>query len=134
MLTWTPRGDTRLAMDPGKPSAVDAGTKAKTMTETEFNQLVDDTLMRIEAALDASGADIDFETAQGILTLTFPDGSKIIINRQGANQELWVAARAGGFHYRWQDGAWRNTRDGSELMASLSRWVSEQAGEPIELT
>lgn len=103
------------------------------MTETEFNQRVDETLMRIEAAVEASGADIDYETASGILTLEFADGSKIIINRQGATQELWVAARAGGFHYRWVDGAWRNTRDGSELLAALSGYVSEQAGEAVGL-
>jgi CyaY protein len=103
------------------------------MTETEFNRLVDDTLERIESAIERSGADIEFETAAGILTLEFEDGSKIIINRQGATQELWVAARSGGFHYRWADGAWRNTRDGSELFAALGGCVSQQAGEAISL-
>ncbi|MCL6555037.1 MAG: iron donor protein CyaY [Burkholderiales bacterium] len=103
------------------------------MTETEFNQLVDETLRRIEAAIEASGADIEYETTAGILTLEFADGSKIVINRQSAHQELWVAARAGGFHYRWQDGAWRNTRDGSELFTGLSEWVSQQAGERVHL-
>lgn len=103
------------------------------MTETEFNQRVDATLMQIEGAVEASGADIEYETASGILTLEFADGSKIIINRQGATQELWVAAKAGGFHYRWVDGAWRNTRDGSELLAALSGYVSQQAGEPVSL-
>jgi CyaY protein len=103
------------------------------MTETEFNRLVDDTLTRIESAIDDSGADIEYETAAGILTLEFEDGSKIIINRQGANQELWVAAKAGGFHYRWADGAWRNTRDGSELLAALSGYISQQAGEAVTL-
>lgn len=103
------------------------------MTETEFNQRVDATLMQIEAAIEASGADIEYETASGILTLEFADDSKIIVNRQGATQELWVAARAGGFHYRWADGAWRNTRDGSELLAALSGYVSQQAGEPVRL-
>jgi CyaY protein len=103
------------------------------MTETEFNQLVDDTLTRIEDAIEASGAEIEFEIASGILTLEFEDGSKIIINRQGASRELWVAARSGGFHYRWVDGAWRDTRDGSELFASLTKSVTQQAGEPISL-
>ncbi len=103
------------------------------MTETEFNQLVDETLQRIEAGIDASGADIDYETSAGILTLSFADGSKIVINRQGAHQELWVAARAGGFHFRWSDGAWRDTRTGGELMTRLSEWVSQQAGEPVRL-
>jgi CyaY protein len=103
------------------------------MTETEFNQHVDDTLLQIEGAIEACGADIEYETASGILTLEFEDGSKIIINRQGATQELWVAAKSGGFHYRWTDGAWRNTRDGSELMNALSECVSQQSGEPVRL-
>lgn len=103
------------------------------MNETEFNRLVDDTLARIEEGIESSGVDIDYETAAGILTLEFEDGSKVIINRQGATQELWVAAKAGGFHYRWVDGAWRNTRDGSEFMAALSVLVSQQAGERVSL-
>ena len=103
------------------------------MTETEFNQQVDAVLMKIEAALDASGADIDYETTAGILTLEFADGSKIIINRQGATQEIWVAAKSGGFHYRWDGVAWRNTRDGSELFAALSCFIGRQAGIGISL-
>ena len=104
------------------------------MTETEFNQEVDATFMKIEAALDAHYADIDYETASGILTLEFEDGSKIIVNRQGATQEIWVAAKSGGYHYRWNEGAWRNTRDGSELLASLSSYISLQSGENIVLS
>ncbi|MBZ0106251.1 MAG: iron donor protein CyaY [Sulfuricella denitrificans] len=103
------------------------------MTPSEFNQLVEKTLAQIEQAIEASGADIDFETAAGILELEFGDGSKIIVNRQAATQELWVAAKSGGYHYLWKDGAWRNTRDGSELFASLSRYASEQAEESLEL-
>lgn len=103
------------------------------MTPSEFNLLVDTTLAQIEQAIEASGADIDFEMTAGILELEFGNGSKIIINRQSANQELWVAAKSGGYHYLWKDNAWRNTRDSSELFASLSRYVSEQAGEKVEL-
>jgi CyaY protein len=103
------------------------------MTETEFNQEVDATFMKIEAALDTNDADIDYETAAGILTLEFEDGSKIIVNRQGATQEIWVAAKSGGYHYRWNEGAWRNTRDGSELLASLASYISLQAGQNIAL-
>jgi CyaY protein len=103
------------------------------MTETEFNQEVDALFIKIEAALDASDAAIDSETAAGILTLEFEDGSKIIVNRQGATQEIWVAAKSGGYHYRWNEGAWRNTRDGSELLTSLSSYISRQSGQDIAL-
>ncbi|MFN3398610.1 MAG: iron donor protein CyaY [Sulfurimicrobium sp.] len=103
------------------------------MTPTEFTQLVDATLSRIEQAIEASDADIDFETSAGILELEFQNGSKISINRQSASQELWVAAKSGGYHYVWKDDAWRNTRDGSELFAALSRDVSAQAGQTVEM-
>lgn len=103
------------------------------MTPSEFTQLVDATLTRIEQAIEASGADIDFETSAGILELEFQNGSKIIINRQSASQELWVAAKSGGYHYVWKDDAWRNTRDGSELFAALGRDVSAQAGQTVEM-
>lgn len=103
------------------------------MTETEFNDLVDDTLLKIEEGIDASGADIDYETATGILSLSFTDGSKIIINRQRPIQELWLAAKSGGFHYKWDGSAWRNTRDGSEFFATLTACASQQAGQAIKL-
>lgn len=103
------------------------------MSEREFNQRVDDTLIRIEEAIEASGADIDFETSAGILTLTFESGSKVIINRQSATGELWVAARSGGFHCRWQDDGWVCNTTGETLSALLTRVVSEQAGEALAI-
>ncbi len=103
------------------------------MTETEFNQQVETTFSKIEAALDVADTDIDYETAGGILSLEFEDGSKIIVNRQGFSQEIWVAAKSGGYHYRWDGAVWRNTRDGSELFESLSSYASQQAGVAIKL-
>lgn len=103
------------------------------MTETEFNDLVDDTLMKIEEGVDASGVDIECETATGILTLEFTDGSKIIINRQRPIQELWLAAKSGGFHYKWDGAAWRNTRDGSEFFNTLSACASQQSGQTVTI-
>lgn len=104
------------------------------MTESEFNKRVDETFSRIEAALEASGADIDCELAAGgILELEFENGSKIIINRQGAMQEIWVAAKSGGYHYRWQDDGWHDTREGGELFSALGKLVSQQAGSEIVL-
>jgi len=104
------------------------------MTESEFNQQVDEVLARVADAIDASGEDVDCEiVGGGILELEFEDGSKIIINRQGAVQEIWVAAKSGGFHYRWLDGAWRDTRSGEELMAALSALIFQQGGVSIAL-
>ena len=104
------------------------------MDDKEFNGLADAVLARIEAALEASDADIDFELAAGgVLEIEFADGSKIIVNRHGVAREIWVAARAGGFHFRWDGAAWIDTRDGAELMNKLSALASQQAGESILL-
>ena len=101
------------------------------MTEAEFIERAETVFDRIEHALDASDADCSVN--QGVLQIEFDDGSRIIVNRHAPNREIWVAAKAGGFHYAWKDGAWRNTRDGSELFETLTKLISTQAGEDIAL-
>ncbi len=104
------------------------------MDDKDFNRLADATLAKIEAALEASGADLDFELgAGGVLEIEFADDSKIIVNRHGVNKEIWVAARAGGFHFRWDGSVWRDTRDNTELLDKLSQLASQQAGESVDL-
>lgn len=104
------------------------------MEESVFNALAEAELVRIEAALEASGAEIDIETKPGgILELEFENGSKIIINRHSAAREIWVAARSGGYHFRPLDGGWVAGRDGAELYATLTRAVSEQSGAPVSI-
>jgi CyaY protein len=104
------------------------------LSDTEFDQLTTRALQRIESALEASGLDADFELKEGgVLEIEFADGSKIIVNRHGAAREIWVAARAGGFHFRWDGAAWRDTREGTELFAALSKLVSAQGGEAVLL-
>jgi CyaY protein len=100
------------------------------MNETEFHRAVDEVLARIEAAAEAT-AGIDSDLEAGILTLECPDASRIIVNRQAPNREIWVAARSGGFHFAWKDGAWRDTRSGDELFACLARIALQQAGETL---
>jgi len=97
------------------------------MNESDFHRAVDGVLARIEAAVETHD-DLDVDLEAGILTLGCPDGSRIIVNRQTPNREIWVAARSGGFHFSHREGAWRDTRSGDELFASLSRIVSSQAG------
>lgn len=104
------------------------------MDEREFEALATQALQRIERALEESGIDADFELKEGgVLELEFDNGSKIIVNRHGAARELWVAARSGGFHFRWDGSAWKDTRDGTELFAALSKLVSAQSGSAVIL-
>lgn len=120
------------------------------MAESEFHKRVDAVLGTIEAAMDNASSDIDAELNGGILSLTFENGSKIIVNRQTPNREIWVAAKSGGFHFRYGSPtdigelnpnfssqtmtSWRNTRTGEALAELLTRVVTEQAEEAINFT
>lgn len=98
------------------------------MNESEFNQLADAALARIEAAVDDTDAECN--RSGNVLEIEFDNGQKIIVNRHDANREIWVAAKSGGFHYAWQHDAWRSQRDGSELYAKLVELFAAQ-GEDI---
>jgi CyaY protein len=105
------------------------------MDERQFEALAGEALRSIERALEQSGVDADIEFKDGgVLELEFGNGSKIIVNRHGAAREIWVAARSGGFHFRWDGSAWKDTRDGAELFAALSRLVSAQSGTGVILS
>jgi CyaY protein len=100
------------------------------MNESEFHRMADAAFARMEASLEDE-EDLDVEPAGGVLAIGCPDGSRIIVNRQAPNREIWVAARSGGFHYAWRDGEWRDTRSGEELFAALARVIAALGGAEV---
>ncbi|GAB3393461.1 MULTISPECIES: iron donor protein CyaY [Massilia] len=108
------------------------------MTESEFLALAESTLDRIEQCLDKLNdddvVDVECRRSGNVLEIEFlRNATKIIVNSQAPLQEMWVAARSGGYHYKRVGEEWRNTRDDSELFASLSQYVTEQGGAPVAL-
>ena len=104
------------------------------MDETEFAAAAARTLERIDRSLEESGVDADTELKEGgVLEIEFGDGSRMVINRHGAAREIWVAAPSGGFHFRWDGAAWRDTRSGAELFDALSELVSAPLGRRVRL-
>ena len=107
------------------------------MNESEFNDIVDDIFVEIEDAIedacDDTNADIDYETTAGILTLSFENGSQIILNRQTPLKQIWVAASQGGFHFDFVPEAEQWLCGGKELFAALSEYCTDQAGQAIKL-
>jgi CyaY protein len=89
-------------------------------------------LSRIEIALDEAGLDLE-TPADGILEIEFADGSKMVINRQSAAREIWVAARSGGFHFRLDGDRWVDTRSGEDLWDALGRLISAQSGQAFRI-
>jgi CyaY protein len=100
------------------------------MNETDFHLAVDGVLARIETAVEPHDA-LDVDLEGGVLTITCPGDTRIIVNRQAPNREIWVAARSGGFHFAFRDGEWRDTRSGEELFASLTRLIEAQSGPRV---
>ena len=103
------------------------------MSEPEFLAECDRILDAIEDAIDGAPIDVDTQRSGHLIELEFDDGSKIIVNGNEPMREIWVAAKAGGFHFRKQEGRWLDSRSREELFAGLSRWVSQQAGATVVL-
>jgi CyaY protein len=102
------------------------------MTESEFVETAGAVLDAIEAALDETELDVDFERkGSGVLEIELENGSKIIVNLQTPMREIWLAAKSGGYHFRFESDEWRDTRSGDALAAVLSRALSAQAGAAV---
>lgn len=99
------------------------------MTESDFLRHSDRLFAHIEDQIDEAGLDFDCQFAGNVLTIEAADGGQIIVNRHTPNQELWIAAKSGGYHFSLQNGRWLATRDGSEFFAVLNEALSAASGE-----
>lgn len=106
------------------------------LDEAEYGRLTMAVMAGVEATLDAwlqsDVIDIDSARNGGLLEMSFPGGSKIILNTQPPLQEIWLAAKAGGFHFRYRGGRWVDTKDGCDFFERLSRCATEQAGRRLQ--
>lgn len=113
------------------PKILATAMSATPLTDAEYQRLTSAVLARIEAAVDRwlqeDVIDVDALRVGGLLELSFPGGSKIVVNTQPPLHELWLAARAGGYHFLYREGAWRDTRDGVEFFTRLAEQASAQA-------
>jgi CyaY protein len=105
------------------------------MTDLEFLDRAEAALQAIELACDrineATDADVDNQRVGGMVTLVFANRSQIVVNLQKPLHEIWMAARSGGYHYKWDGQAWVDTKGQGELFAQLTRCASEQAGQAL---
>jgi len=108
------------------------------MTDPEYMDRAEAALAAIEQACDrlndATDVDLDNQRVGGMITITFGNGSQLIVNLQKPLQEIWLAARSGGYHYRHDGANWVDTKTGEEFFANLSREASRQAGQPLAFT
>lgn len=105
------------------------------MTDLEYLNLAEALLRQVELSCDRindeSDADVDNQRVGGMITLTFRNRTQIVINLQKPLHEVWMAARAGGYHYQHDGQHWRDTKAGTEFFSDLDRHASDQAGMPL---
>jgi len=106
------------------------------MTDLEYMDRAEALLRRVETCCDRineeTDVDVDSQRVGGMVTLVFRNGSQIVVNLQRPLHEVWLAARAGGFHYRFDGTHWMDTKGSGEFFENLSRHASEQAGQVLE--
>ena len=105
------------------------------MTDPEYMDRAEAALAAIEQSCDrlndATDVDIDNQRVGGMITITFRNGSQLIVNLQKPLQEIWLAARSGGYHYRHDGRDWVDTKTGEEFFGNLSREATAQSGQPL---
>jgi CyaY protein len=111
--------------------------------DKQFHQLGSNLLQSIEAALEAADdqldLDLDVERQGGnVINIRFKDKSVIVVNTQPPLHEIWVAAKSGGYHYRWAGTMamplWLDTKTSRELLSDLTQFASAQAGQAVKIT
>jgi CyaY protein len=105
------------------------------LPDAEYHAHAEALLARVEATVDRwlqdDVIDIDTSRTGGLLELSLPDASKIVINTQPPLQEIWLAAKSGGQHFRWSEGRWVDTRNQREFFEALSASASAQSGKTL---
>jgi len=105
------------------------------MTDPEFLGHAEALLNAVEIACDRindeTDVDVDNQRVGGMLTLTFVNRSQIVINLQKPLQEVWMATKSGGFHYRHIENRWQDTKGQGDFFEALTAHASSQAGVPL---
>ena len=108
------------------------------MTDLEFMDHAEQLLLAVERSCDrindTSDADVDSQRSGGMVTLTFPNRSQIVINLQKPLHEVWMAARSGGYHYRFDGSHWQGTKGAGEFFACLTPDASQQSGMSLQFS
>jgi CyaY protein len=106
------------------------------MDELRYQHLADTALRAIEDLLaDVDAEAVDLERAGDVLTLTFANGQKAVINTQRPTRQIWLAANARAWHFSYLEpdgavpGRWLDDKgQGVELVSQIATIVKEQAG------
>jgi CyaY protein len=105
--------------------------------QDHFDMIADAELRALERALGELDPDeLEVELSQGVLTCSFSDGQKLVVNSHHAAGQIWMAAFRRAWHFSpREDGAgkveWRTDRE--ELRSTLRTLLEEKLGHPVHV-
>jgi len=103
------------------------------LTEREFEKRADDDLKKLSDALDEVD-DLEADLQMGVLTISFSDGARYVINSHRAAKQIWGAAESSAWHFDPQsDGRWVASKNGDELWSTFERLLSTKLARPVKL-
>jgi CyaY protein len=102
------------------------------MNEQQYHQMVDTLFLKIESWLENAEEELDFDSQEGILTITFEQGDCLVLSRQTSLQEIWLAAKQGAYHFRLHQGVWV-TKNQQTLIETIAD-CAKHAGLTLDVT
>jgi CyaY protein len=103
------------------------------MAEPEFDRIADDTLHKLIDALADAADDFEVDLSSGVMTISFDDGKRYVVNSHRAARQIWMAAESSAWHFDWNGSAWISTKSNDELWALLEDVVSRKMGRRISI-
>jgi len=106
---------------------------SEALTEHEFEKRADDELKKLVTALDEVD-DIECDLQMGVLTISFADGARYVVNSHRAAKQIWGAAELTAWHFDPRpDGTWVASKSGDELWSTVERTLTNKLVRAVKL-
>ena len=106
------------------------------MDKSEFYHHSTTALEYIEESLaNLENENLDVQLAGDVLTLTFADKTRFVINAHSAALQIWMAAGTTAWHFDYQKSTntWVATRTNEELLQTLAHQVGHKLNVRVSL-
>jgi iron donor protein CyaY len=103
--------------------------------QKKADQAFEDLKRRLLKAGDQHGFDVEGESGKLEVIFEEPEEAKFVVSPNTPVREIWISALSTSFKLGWSEAANRCVleKTGEDLIAVMSRVVSQQIGVPVTL-
>ena len=107
------------------------------LDEMEFRKRADEAFTDLKKSLFAAEehTEIEVEDQSGALNISFEDGTRFVVSPNAPVRQIWISALTTSFKLDWSEAekTFVLTKTGEKLKPLMSRLISQQLGEELEL-